>query len=77
MVENSLFLKVIVIGDSGVGKTSILNQFCYERFENNIPPTIGCDFSTKIFKEYKGKRAIRLQLWDIAGFFKIKFVKIK
>jgi small GTP-binding protein len=65
-MQNALFLKVIVVGDSGVGKTSILNQYCYEKFDVNIRPTVGCDFTLKAFTDYNGK-SIRMQLWDVAG----------
>ena len=60
------FIKIIVVGDVNVGKTSLLNRYCYNRFDNFIKPTIGCDFSTKILNNINGK-IIRLQLWDIAG----------
>eukprot|EP01017_Pseudomicrothorax_dubius_P001811 TRINITY_DN0_c662_g1_i1.p1 TRINITY_DN0_c662_g1~~TRINITY_DN0_c662_g1_i1.p1 ORF type:complete len:236 (+),score=66.12 TRINITY_DN0_c662_g1_i1:60-767(+) len=65
-MTEALFLKVIVVGDSGVGKTSLLNQYCYGRFDNNTKPTVGCDFSLKAFNDYNG-RSIRMQLWDVAG----------
>lgn len=56
--------KVIVVGDSGVGKTSL-----YHRFVNNefmpIIMTIGMDFFTKQV-EVNEKR-VKLQLWDIVG----------
>jgi GTPase SAR1 family protein len=41
-------LKIIVVGDSFVGKTSLLNMYCYNKFETLISPTIGCDFTTKL-----------------------------
>lgn len=59
------FIKIIVVGEQGVGKTCLLNQYCYSRFEANSPPTIGCDFTTKV-TSLSGK-TVRLQLWDIAG----------
>jgi len=65
-MEDALFIKILVVGDSGVGKTSILNQYCHSKFEQNVAPTIGCDFSYKVLNDYQG-RTIRLQLWDIAG----------
>ena len=66
MDEDTFFLKVIVVGDSAVGKTSLLNQYCYEKFENTVQPTVGCDFCTKVITNYKQK-TIRMQLWDVAG----------
>ena len=72
MNEDTLFLKIIVVGDSGVGKTCLLNRFCYDKFEANTAPTVGCDFCTKVITDFKGK-TLRMQLWDVAGslfFFK-------
>jgi small GTP-binding protein len=65
-MEDALFIKILVVGDSGVGKTSILHQYCMQSFEQNVAPTIGLDFSYKVLNDYKG-RTIRMQLWDIAG----------
>jgi small GTP-binding protein len=65
-MDDSLFIKIIVIGDQSVGKTSLLNQYCYNKFEPIMPATVGCDFTTKVYNNFKG-RTIRLQLWDIAG----------
>lgn len=41
-------VKVIVLGDSGVGKTNILTQFCDSKFSQNYTATIGVDFKIKI-----------------------------
>ena len=65
-MNEPLFLKIIVVGDSGVGKTSFLNRYCYGNFSKTTNPTIGCDFSMKVISDYQGK-SLRLQLWDIAG----------
>ena len=57
--------KIVVIGDIGVGKTSILSRFRYGSFESEYMPTLGIDFFTKnLFFEDK---TIRLILWDTAG----------
>ena len=55
-------VKIIVIGDSGVGKTSLLNQYCYNKFDKKINPTIGCDFISKTFQLNNEKDEIKLQL---------------
>ena len=74
MNEDTLFLKIIVVGDSGVGKTCLLNRFCYDKFEANTAPTVGCDFCTKVITDFKGK-TLRMQLWDVAGYFFSIFLK--
>lgn len=65
-MSNYNLVKIIVIGDSGVGKTSILHQYCFSKFDFKVFPTIGCDFLSKNF-EVLGHQTIKLQLWDIAG----------
>ncbi|KAL9859835.1 putative small GTP-binding protein [Arabidopsis thaliana] len=42
-----VLLKVIILGDSGVGKTSLMNQFVNRKFSNQYKATIGADFLTK------------------------------
>ncbi|KAI8017648.1 hypothetical protein LOK49_LG04G01611 [Camellia lanceoleosa] len=58
-------LKVIVLGDSGVGKTSLMNQYVYKKFSQQYKSTIGADFVTKEV-EIDGK-PVTLQIWDTAG----------
>ncbi|XP_028093461.1 ras-related protein Rab7-like isoform X2 [Camellia sinensis] len=58
-------LKVIVLGDSGVGKTSLMNQYVYKKFSQQYKSTIGADFVTKEV-EIDGKH-VTLQIWDTAG----------
>ena len=70
--EETVFIKIIILGDSGVGKTSLLTRYCYSKFDPYITPTIGSDFSPKIIKI--GKKTLRLQLWDIAGQDRFKTV---
>ena len=41
------FVKVVVIGDSFVGKTSLIQMFEHSRFTEHFKPTIGADFSNK------------------------------
>jgi len=57
--------KIIVLGDSGVGKTCLTFRFCAGRFPLFSEATIGLDFREKII-ELDGQR-LKLQLWDTAG----------
>ncbi|KAM3142165.1 hypothetical protein pb186bvf_005819 [Paramecium bursaria] len=57
--------KVIIIGDSGVGKTNILSQFCEQKFSVTHTATLGVDFKVKTI-DVEGKK-IKLQVWDTAG----------
>ena len=57
--------KVILIGDSFVGKTSLIMRFCQDTFDLNGVSTVGIDTKTKFVKR-KDKK-IELQIWDTAG----------
>lgn len=58
-------VKLIIIGDSGVGKTNILTRFCENVFKETHVATIGVDFSVRTIQIEDKK--IRLQVWDTAG----------
>jgi small GTP-binding protein len=58
-------LKIIIIGDSGVGKTSILLRYVRGVFDPETQMTLGVEFMTKTI-EAKNHR-IQLQLWDTSG----------
>ena len=59
-------LKIVLIGESGVGKTSIISQFIDQIFQNDQQSTIGGTFSTKTIKCGNGK-ILKLEIWDTAG----------
>lgn len=57
--------KVVIVGDSGVGKSNILLRFTENNFSFSFHPTIGVDFKIKTF-QYESF-TVKLQLWDTAG----------
>ena len=57
--------KVILVGDSGVGKSSIMTRFCDGAFSESINPSIGIDFRTKVMSVNGAEETI--QIWDTAG----------
>ncbi|KAH3767127.1 GTPase Ryh1 [Pelomyxa schiedti] len=66
VVNNSLArYKMVFLGDSYVGKTSIITRFMYDTFDNTYQTTIGIDFLAKTM--YMDGKTLRLQLWDTAG----------
>ena len=58
-------IKTIFLGDSGVGKTSIINTKCCDRFDSDLPPIVGSS-SLSLTLPYEGTN-VRLKLWDTAG----------
>ena len=58
-------LKILLIGDSGAGKSSILQRFSDDCFAATFITTIGVDFRIKTI-DIRGER-IKLQIWDTAG----------
>lgn len=63
--RKKVLLKVIILGDSGAGKTSLLNQYVNKKFSNQYKATIGADFLTK--EVVVDDRIVTMQLWDTAG----------
>lgn len=64
-MSGPLEIKVCIIGDTDVGKTSISNRYCHGEFTENSTPTIGASFLQKRVME--GSLEISLQIWDTAG----------
>ena len=58
-------IKLMVLGDSSVGKSSILTKYCKNQFFTKYITTIGIDFQTKYLNINNKK--IKVQIWDTAG----------
>ena len=66
MSNNNLpSIKIILLGDSGVGKSSIIKRYMEDKFDSNIAVTFGSNFLEKIIT-IKDKK-VKLELWDTAG----------
>ena len=59
--------KVVLIGESGVGKTCITNRFIKEVFNANEIPTSSASFAQKILKFDNYGKKIKFDIWDTAG----------
>ena len=62
---DEISLKILLIGDSFVGKTSLLLKYCDGQFPEAHMATIGVEFKDKIINV--GKWKVRLQIWDTSG----------
>ncbi|GLE05951.1 hypothetical protein PINS_up015162 [Pythium insidiosum] len=58
-------LKVVLIGDSGVGKSNLVLRFAKNRFNAKSQQTVGFEFATKSIRV--GDRRLKAQLWDSSG----------
>ena len=68
-MEFDYIFKYIIIGNSGVGKSCIVNRFIQDEYSDEIESTIGVEFGAKIVKlDLNGKQvSVKLQIWDTAG----------
>ena len=57
--------KIIIIGDSGVGKSNILGRYLHDEFKEDTKSTVGVEFGSK--KMQIENATIKLQIWDTAG----------
>ena len=64
-MQNWIDLKIIIIGDSGTGKSSYVNKWTKNIFSDTYKATIVSSFGFKIFEN--DGRSYRIQLWDLAG----------
>jgi Ras-related protein Rab-22 len=66
--ENQLkSCKVVLVGESGVGKTCITSNFMNEEFKNDIAPTTAASFFSKTIRFNETNNSIKFDIWDTAG----------
>ncbi|EQC42280.1 Ras-like protein Rab-11B [Saprolegnia diclina VS20] len=63
--EQEYVLKVVLIGDSGVGKSNLVQRFTKNKYNEASTQTIGFEFAAKTIRV--GDRRIKAQIWDTAG----------
>lgn len=59
----ALVKKIVLIGDTGVGKTCLVERFVNHKVPNNVVPTVGQEFFQKLIIT-KGGMEIAVQIWD-------------
>ena len=63
--DYDMIVKMVLIGDSSVGKTNIMSKFLKNEFREDSRATVGVEFGSKIFSVDKYK--VKVQIWDTAG----------
>ena len=63
--EEIISFKILLLGDSGVGKTAFILRFCDDKFDEDSLTTIGLDQKNKFVK--RGDKKLELHIWDTAG----------
>ncbi len=65
MANHSYKYNVIIIGDSGIGKSSLMTKFCTDEFSELFTSTIGVDFKSKSITI--DDKSVKFYIWDTAG----------
>ena len=60
-------LKIVLLGESGGGKSSVAKRFTEGRFDPHVLPTIGLDYASKRVPLVDRSGVLRIQIWDTAG----------
>ena len=64
-VKEDYKLKVVVVGDSGVGKTNLIKRFVSNTYNPNTKATVGVEFLSKSYKI--NDQVFKIEIWDTAG----------
>jgi len=65
--EGAITCKVVLIGESGVGKTSIISRYINNTFKSQLMSTPGANFVTKNVIMEDDNQSIKFEIWDTAG----------
>ena len=65
--KQSIPCKVVLIGESGVGKTSIISRYISNTFSSVLVATPGANFTTKTIFLQDENQSIKFEIWDTAG----------
>ncbi len=67
-----IYLKVVIVGDGGIGKTAMVLRYTKDTFSEDYKVTIGVQFATQI--EQINDETVKLQIWDTAGEERFSFL---
>ena len=69
----SYLFKIVVVGESGVGKSNLVHQFVQNVFNEQLNPTLGVELESLVVPTHNGKFA-KMQFWDTAGQEKMRTI---
>ena len=64
-LQQDFLFKLIVIGDSGIGKSCLMHRMCHNEFTEDHEVTVGVEFGSLLVRMQN--LAFKLQIWDTAG----------
>ena len=64
-IKEDFKVKIVLLGDSGVGKTNLISRFTKNMFSPNSKATIGVEFFIKTYKV--NNKILKIEIWDTAG----------
>ena len=65
--RKEMIFKLALLGNSAVGKTSLINQYIHQKFEQDYHPSLGVNIVIKEMAIEEKNARIKMILWDIAG----------
>jgi Ras-related protein Rab-11A len=63
--ETNYNLKIVIVGDSGVGKSNIISRYCHDNFQQEGKATVGVELENKFYKI--NSHVLNVSIWDTAG----------
>ena len=66
-MDDNKICKVILVGETGVGKTCIIIRFVSEEYKEQTISTTGASYASKVLEYKEYQKAIQFQIWDTAG----------
>ena len=65
--EDNITCKVVLVGETGVGKTSIIHRYLYNEYDDNRITTSAAEYKNKVLKYPEYNKSISFDIWDTAG----------
>jgi Ras-related protein Rab-1A len=72
-LKSKYIFKVIVVGEGGVGKTTLVNRYASGKFSEDTKLTVGASFYT-FENKVNGDTSVKLQIWDFGGEKRFRFI---